>query len=61
MISPSDDLHNVVLSDSSEVVPNKNVITVQGILEKSWLANAVKAELATAGLQASCKNITDGS
>jgi len=28
-------------------------ITVRGILEKSWLADAVQAELAKAGLQAS--------
>jgi hypothetical protein len=33
-------------------------ITVQDIMEKSWLADAVQAELAKAGLQASCKNIT---
>jgi hypothetical protein len=33
-------------------------ITVRGILEKSWLADAVQAELAKGGLQASCKNIT---
>ena len=32
-------------------------ITVRGILEKSWLADAVEAELAKAGLQASCKNM----
>ena len=33
-------------------------ITVRGILGKSWLADAVQAGLAKAGLQASCKNIT---
>jgi len=33
-------------------------ITVRGIMEKSWLADAVQAGLAKAGLQASCKNIT---
>ena len=33
-------------------------ITVRGILEKSWLADAVQAELAKADLRASCKNIT---
>jgi hypothetical protein len=33
-------------------------ITVQDIMEKSWLADAVQAGLAKAGLQASCKNIT---
>jgi hypothetical protein len=54
----SDDLYSVFLADLSEAVPNKNNITVQGILEKSWLADAVQAELATADLQASCKNIT---
>ena len=44
-------------ANRSEVVPDEKNITVPGILEKSWSANAVKAELATAGLQASCKNI----
>ena len=33
-------------------------ITVQCILEKSWLADAVQAELAKSDLRASCKNIT---
>ena len=42
-IPPSDDLHNVVPSVSSEVVPNKSVITVQGIREKSRPAIATEA------------------
>jgi hypothetical protein len=37
MIQPSDNLHNVVASDRFEVVPDKNVVTVQGNLEKSLL------------------------
>jgi hypothetical protein len=55
MLNTSEDRE---LADRSAVVPNKNVITVGGILEKSWLAGAVKAELVKAGLQASCKSIT---
>ena len=31
-------------------------ITVRGILEKSWLANAVQAELAKARLQSYCRS-----
>jgi hypothetical protein len=42
-IPPSDDLHNVVPSVSSEVVPNKSVITVQGIREKSRPTIATEA------------------
>jgi hypothetical protein len=35
MSPPSDDLHNVFLADRSEDIPDKNNITVQGILEKT--------------------------
>lgn len=42
-IPPSDDLHNVVPSVSSDVVPNENVITVQGIREKSRPTIATEA------------------
>jgi len=40
MSSPRDDLHNVFLADCSVVAPNKNNITVQGILEKSQTITA---------------------
>jgi hypothetical protein len=33
--TPSDDLHNVLSTDRSEVVLDENNITVRGILEKS--------------------------
>ena len=35
MSPPSDDLHNVLLANSSDAIPDKNNITVQGILEKT--------------------------
>ena len=35
MSPPSDDLHNVLLANRPEVIPNKNNITVRGILEKT--------------------------
>jgi len=35
MSSPRDDLHNVFLTNCSEVTPNEKYITVQGIPEKS--------------------------
>ena len=38
----SDDPHSVFLTDRSEVVPDKNNITVQGILEKSRSAGAAE-------------------
>ena len=32
---PSDDLHNVIFADRFKPVPDKNDLTVQGIMEKS--------------------------
>jgi hypothetical protein len=52
----SDDPHNVFLADRSEDIPDKNNITVQGILEKSQTKGARESKLATPGLQA---NSTD--
>ncbi len=39
----SEDPHSVLLTDRSEAVPKKDNITVQGILEKSWLAGAAES------------------
>ena len=39
---PSDDLLNVLLANRSDAIPRENNITVQGILEKSWSADAVE-------------------
>ena len=47
----SDDLHNVFLMDTTEIVPDKKDITVQGILEKSQTTCATESRLLTAGLQ----------
>jgi len=47
-----DDLHNVFLMDTTEVVPDKKDITVQGILEKIQTTCATESRLLTAGLQA---------
>ena len=52
----SDDPHNVFLADRSEDIPDKNNITVQGILEKSQTKGARESKFATPGLQA---NSTD--
>jgi hypothetical protein len=55
MIQPSDDFHNVFLADRSEVVPEKNNITVQGIMEKSWLGGAAESRgLATTSSRSHC-------
>ena len=35
MTPPSDDLHNVLLANRPDAIPDKNNITVQGILEKT--------------------------
>jgi len=35
MSPPSDDLHNVLLANRPDTIPDKNNITVQGILEKT--------------------------
>ena len=43
MIPPSDNFLNFFLADRPEAVPDKSDITVQGILEKSWLAGAAKS------------------
>ena len=60
MSPPSDDLHNVLLANRPEVIPNKNNITVRGILEKSWLAHAVETGFAQAGLSRPAKAEPDG-
>ena len=42
-ISPqSDRLHNVFLANRPDAIPDESNITVQGILEKSWSADAVE-------------------
>ena len=35
MIPPSDRLHNVLLANRPDAIPDENNITVQGILEKT--------------------------
>ena len=35
MSPPSDDLHNVLLANRPDAIPDENDITVQGILEKT--------------------------
>jgi hypothetical protein len=43
-ITPSsEDPHSVLLTDRSEAVPKKDNITVQGTVEKSWLAGATES------------------
>ena len=44
----SDDPHNVFLTDRSEAVPDKNNITVQGILEKSQTTVSAETGLSKA-------------
>ena len=39
---PSDDLHNVLLANRPDAIPDENNITVQGILEKSQAATTVE-------------------
>ncbi len=41
MSPPSDRLHNFLLANKPDAIPDENNITVQGILEKSWSADAV--------------------
>jgi hypothetical protein len=53
----SDDPHNVFLADRSEDIPDKNNITVQGILEKSQTKGARESKLATPGLQANSTDV----
>jgi len=43
MIPPSNDLLNVFSADRSEIVPGKNNITVQSILEKTQTTAAPDA------------------
>ena len=50
MPPPSDDLHNVFLADRSEDIPDKNNITVRGILEKNQTAAAIEVKVAAANL-----------
>ena len=56
MSPPSDRLHNDFLANRPDAIPDKNNITVQGILEKSQTKGARESKLATPGLQA---NSTD--
>ena len=42
MSPPSDRLHNVLLANKPDAIPDENNKTVQGILEKSWSADAVE-------------------
>ena len=41
-VPPSDKLHNVLLANKTDAIPDENNITVQGILEKSWPADAAE-------------------
>jgi hypothetical protein len=53
MTPPSDDLHNVLLANRPDAIPDENNITVQGIPEKSQTrAFQTESRLLTAGLQA---------
>jgi hypothetical protein len=52
MSPPSDDLHNVLLANRPDAIPDENDITVQGILEKSQTKGARESKLATPGMQA---------
>ena len=51
MFPPSDNLHNVLLANRPDAIPDENNIIVQGILEKSQTTSAREAKLATAGAQ----------
>ena len=52
MSPTSDDLHNILLANRPDAMPDENNITVQGILEKSQTKGARESKLATVGLQA---------
>jgi hypothetical protein len=41
MTPPSDDLHNFLLGNKPDAIPDENNLTVQGILEKSQTTGAV--------------------
>ena len=60
MLPSSDDPHNVFLADRSEDIPDKNNITVQGILEKSQTTGASELTSDTDGLQANLTNAVVG-
>jgi hypothetical protein len=49
MTPPSDRLHNVLLANGPDAIPDENNITVQGILEKSQTMAAVKPILSFRG------------
>jgi hypothetical protein len=53
---PSDKLHNVLIANRFDAIPDGNNITVQGILEKSQTTGASEPTSDTDGLQA---NLTD--
>jgi hypothetical protein len=42
MFPPSDKLHNVLIANRPDAIPDENNITVQGILEKSQAATTVE-------------------
>ena len=44
----SDDLHNVLLANRPDAIPDKNNITVQGILEKSQTTVSAETGLSKA-------------
>jgi hypothetical protein len=56
MPTPSDRLHNVLLANRPDAIPDENNITVQGILEKSQTTGASEPTSDTDGLQ---ENLTD--
>jgi hypothetical protein len=43
MTPPSDDLHNVLLANRPDAIPDENNITVRGILEKSQTTAAAES------------------
>jgi hypothetical protein len=57
MSPPSDDLHNVLLANRPDAIPDENNITVQSILEKSQTKGARESKLATPGLQANSTDV----
>ena len=60
MSPPSDRLHNDFLANRPDAIPDKNNITVQGILEKSQTTGASELTSDTDGLQANLTNAVVG-
>jgi hypothetical protein len=57
MSPASEKLHNVLLANRPDAIPDKNNITVQGIREKRQTKGARESKLATPGLQANSTDV----